>query len=621
MTKSKQKFGAGILFVTANNQALFLKRGDKGDHAGEWCIPGGHRDYQETMPETARREATEEVGPHPEGELVLWTRRQDKDSDMDFTTFVQRVEEPFTVRLSDEHVDWCWADIRRPPEPLHPACQIALDKFFLDELGVARAIAAGELTSPQRYMNVWLFDIRITGTGGAYRDAHKEHVWRNPKDYLNDEFLARCNGLFVVRDHPDSSVLNSEEFKKRIIGTVFLPYVKDDEVWGIAKIIDDKAVEEMRSKQLSTSPGVAGVGDNREELEDGTHVLLEEDPTLLDHIAVCDLGVWDREGPPSGVATSTAGENPMSDKTAEETAAQTRTDSETAKKEEPDKLLCALDAAMSKLDAMGKRMDAYDEEKAKAEKDRQAKKDRKKARKDRRDALRARRDSGEISEEESKELEGLEKKGGETMADKKSKKDKKDSAAEHAEKAKELNAAEREEEEKAAVEADRKDSQLVKELAARLDRAERTIAGPNAEDEAAMVDAQYRCDSVSQLFNERAPRPLAAEAPLAYRKRLLKPFLKHSKAWKDVNLAVLDSVTLANVEEQVYADARAAARSPKDIGPGQLREIVRTDENTGHRIREFVGDADACWGQFKSQVRKAERGLRSFNVTPSNARH
>lgn len=614
MTKSHQKFGAGILFVTANHQALFLKRGDGGDHAGEWCIPGGHRDYDETMPETARREATEEVGPHPEGELTLWTRRRDKDTGMDFTTFVQRVEEPFTVRLSDEHVDWCWADVRRPPEPLHPACRVALDKFFMDELGIARSIAAGDLTSPQRYMNVWLFDIRITGTGGAYRNALREHVWRDPKDYLKDEFLARCNGLFVVRDHPESSILTPEEVKKRFIGTVFLPYVKGDEVWGIAKIIDDKAVEEMRSKQLSTSPGVAGVGDNREDLEDGTHVLLEEYPDLLDHVAVCDLGVWDKDGPPTGVATSTTGALPMTEKTAEEIAAQARADSElAAKKEEPDKLLACLDAAMEKLEALAKRQDAYDADKAKEEKDRQAKKDAKKAKKDRRDALRARRDSGEITPEEAKELEGLEKKGGK-MAD--AKKDEEAMKAEADAKAKkdaEEAAAKAKEEE-----ASRADSQALQD---RLSTLEKTVAGPSREDEEAMVEAQSRCDRVAQLHGDNAPRPMQGESPLNYRKRLVKPFLKHSDAWKDANVAVMDAQTFSVCEAQVFEAAKAAARSPKDLGPMELRQVVRTDEHTGHRIREFFGDTEACWGMFRSPVRKAEHGLRSFITTPSNVRH
>jgi 8-oxo-dGTP pyrophosphatase MutT (NUDIX family) len=40
---------AGILFVTPDRQALFLKRGPGGDHPGEWCFPGGEAEPDETQ--------------------------------------------------------------------------------------------------------------------------------------------------------------------------------------------------------------------------------------------------------------------------------------------------------------------------------------------------------------------------------------------------------------------------------------------------------------------------------------------------------------------------------------------------------------------------------------------
>lgn len=81
----------------------------------------------------------------------------------------------------------------------------------LDELGIAKAIQTGELTSPQRYGNLLLIAIRITGTGVAYRQSLEEFVWRDPSLYLNPEFLERCNGLSVILEHPEESVLNTEE--------------------------------------------------------------------------------------------------------------------------------------------------------------------------------------------------------------------------------------------------------------------------------------------------------------------------------------------------------------------------------------------------------------------------
>ena len=197
----------------------------------------------------------------------------------------------------------------------------------MDELGVARAMSVGELTSPQQYANVTLFAIRITGTGAAYRHEAKddkgkvvreaEYVWRDPSIYMNDEFLARCNGLPVIFEHPKKATLNSDEFAKRIVGTVFLPYLRADlqEVWAIAKVYDDEAVAIMQDDQMSTSPAVVlrDADCTKLKTEDGKVLLIEGNPKLLDHIAVCSLGVWDRGGDPRGVESTLAQDTILED--------------------------------------------------------------------------------------------------------------------------------------------------------------------------------------------------------------------------------------------------------------------------------------------------------------------
>ena len=210
------------------------------------------------------------------------------------------------VKLDGEHVGWCWAPLNNPPQPLHPGCQIAIDRLTMNETGVAQAIADGRLTSPQHYDNMWLFAIRITGTGVAYRHKHKEFVWRDPALYMTPEFLARCNGKPVIMEHPKKGFLNSKEFADRIIGTTVLPYLKEveQEVWGIIAIYDDEAATMMRDEQLSTSPCVVfrdPTVNNTVELEDGSKLLIEGLPSLYDHIAVVRAGVWDKGGDPVGV--------------------------------------------------------------------------------------------------------------------------------------------------------------------------------------------------------------------------------------------------------------------------------------------------------------------------------
>jgi hypothetical protein len=176
----------------------------------------------------------------------------------------------------------------------------------MDELAVARAIRDGELPSPQRYANLLLVALRVTGVGAAYRRGADEFVWRDPSLYLTDEFLARCNGLPVIIEHPDGNILDSDAFRDRIIGSVMLPFIRGEEVWAVARIYDAAAAHMLETERLSTSPAVVlgGVDDKTVELSNGKHLLIEGAPVLLDHLAICALGTFDKGGPPSGVANS-----------------------------------------------------------------------------------------------------------------------------------------------------------------------------------------------------------------------------------------------------------------------------------------------------------------------------
>ena len=303
---------AGILFVTPDDRVLLMHRvahketdeGDAPDTPNTWAFPGGGLEGEETPEQAARREVQEETGLVYDGPLTYWTRRI--QGDVDFTTFVARVDE-FVPQLNDEHDAWQWVNrsFALGASGLHPGVPVALRRFTLDELGIAREIMAGELTSPQRYgENLMLIALRITGTGGAFRPAHDEYVWRDPSLYMNQEFLDRCNGLPVLLEHPKDTLLDSEQFREKIVGTIFVPYLKhaEQEVWGIAKILDRTAAQLLEHEEMSTSPAVLCFGDKLP-VKDGKQILIEQTPHLLDHLAVLlgHAGVWDRGGPLSGV--------------------------------------------------------------------------------------------------------------------------------------------------------------------------------------------------------------------------------------------------------------------------------------------------------------------------------
>lgn len=576
---------AGVLFLGPGRSALFLRRGNGSDHPGEWCFPGGQAEGDETAEEAAVRETMEEAAREVDPALLRYHTRgiaraeqpaveegaepPAPSEDVDFTTFVTVVDEQFTPVLCDEHTGYAWASLDAPPEPLHPGCRLALDRLGMDELGVARAMAAGLLTSPQRYENITLWDMRVTGTGLAYRTAGGgEHVWRAPEIYMNEEFLARCNGLAVIWKHPKKAKLDSKEFADRVVGTVLLPYlrVEDEEVWAIAKVYDDEANEAIPRDGLSTSPAVVFRDQSvntKMSMEDGTPLLIEGKPSLLDHLAICEQGVWDKGGEPRGITIndSNGGSIVADDKTEDKADAV----ADAAKQDAAEGSM--MDAVMAKLDSICGRMDAMEED---------------------RKADAARRDSSNKDEGEKKDAD----EGG------KGKDEPKEVAADRKDNAEDLKESKEDskkdgEDKDAKDDAARVDSVPRSEydaLAAQVRDLVRTRPKQRSDaDYHAMADTQARGDTVFQAFGDSAPRPLDGEDNAAYRRRLAHGLKARSPRYKDVDVYALnDPATFDIIESGIYADAMTAASQPTDLREGELRERVSTDV-TGRRISTFVG--------------------------------
>jgi 8-oxo-dGTP pyrophosphatase MutT (NUDIX family) len=591
---------AGIIFVTRNKWALFLKRSEYGDFAGFYDLPGGKRESGESLPEAAIRETTEEIGFRPSGELFELSRRvntKEGDGDnptkiIDYTTYIQEIDEEFTPpKLDFEHTSFKWAPLTDPPSPLHPGLEITLQKYFADELGIAKLMQTGELTSPQGYLNLTLFDIRITGTGLSYRSGIKEHVWRDKSLYLNEEFLQRCNGLPVIFEHPGTSTLTTKEYVDRNVGSVFIPYIKNDEVWAIVKIWDEHAAKLMEENQLSTSPCVVLTGEDKKiNLKNGSKLLIEGKPRLLDHIAICFVGVWDKGEAPRGVISSTVGDLVMADDdkaAALEAARKTDADEKEKEKEKVDMATFSAkaDALMSAIADNSKlrsdiarlasRFDAL--EKADAEAKAKA------------DAAKARSD---MDKEEREKAD----------AEAKAKADAKEKADAEA-KAK----ADAEAEEKKRADALEEVRRSVVDFEKRLPK-QMTDA-----DYSAIADAQVRADRIYSMHGKRAPRSMEGETLISYRRRMANDLKEHSLAWKDIDLKVIADdekhIAFSNVEKIIYADAEHAGLHPATSDEDFLREIVKEDV-TGRKITEFVGRPMAWMNQFASNKRKLS-GIRN----------
>lgn len=324
---------SGILFQSKRGRILFLRRGNGGDYAGYWCFPGGKQEDGETLADCAIRETLEETGHEVEVLGAPFTRSvsqraplplnpQDPEGtgaetpdEVDFTTYRVIGSDEFTPDLSDgEHTAYSWATADGPPEPLHPGAAIAIARLGANELVVARMVADGRLVSPTKFENVTLYAMRVSGTGVSYRKGIDEFVWRDPKVWITQEMADRCAGVPVVFEHPERNTLNSEEFADRVVGAVMFGYVKpigdaatvpNPELWCVARIYDDEIIKLLDEEKMSTSPAVVFREPGSTsiiKLEDGTPVLIEGVPNLLDHLAICEKGVWDKGGSSDGVA-------------------------------------------------------------------------------------------------------------------------------------------------------------------------------------------------------------------------------------------------------------------------------------------------------------------------------
>ena len=584
---------SGILFRAADGMVLLMRRGDGGDYPFHFSVPGGHLQQGENAESCARREAKEETGLDWQGSLTeLYDNGQ-------FVTYLASVDKQFTPTLCDESTGYVWCKPEHAPAPLHPGLEVAFRVACANtELDIAKLIAEGILSSPQIYANMTLLNIRITGTGLAYRSSIGEHVWRDASLYLNDDFVQRCNGLMVIMDHPDGSILNPEEFKNRAIGSVLFPYIKGDEVWGVAKIYDDKAMAEICEGDISTSPSVVfdeTAGNTTLTTESGEPLLIEGKAFLLDHIAIVtkkrgSRGVWDKGGSPQGVELNNPGVSEMSDKLE-------------AKADASGDTLAALVSAINKLSA---RIDGMEGENMPAKPmqyaaDKKRKDDDDDSRHD--DDDDARKDDDEEEAEKTPALKRMMKNASEMDDDAEMEGPEEPIMdAEGSDPKEELPAGE--------IKPDDDDAHCDD------DEEEEKMAAKQDSMFAKFADVQAKADSVLAAFGKSASRPLQGETVTAYRKRLLRGLQGYSDAYKKVNIrGIKDRALLSIAEKQIFADALAAAKSPVAYGD-QLVEHRSTDR-TGRTISTFTGSMGAWLDQFKvAPMRVTE--FRTANVRNSH---
>lgn len=162
----------------------------------------------------------------------------------------------------------------------------------------------GNLKSPQTYGESFYILLRITGTGITERlilntdgtpllkngEPQYYKINRMPEEFLSDKFLEACNGLPVLIQHPEDTkdrFLDGINYKDHTVGTIIKAFVKDNEVWGVARILDPMVLNLILNGLNSTSPAITSHNTIR---EDGN---TDEHFDYIDHLALVVEGYWD----------------------------------------------------------------------------------------------------------------------------------------------------------------------------------------------------------------------------------------------------------------------------------------------------------------------------------------
>jgi 8-oxo-dGTP pyrophosphatase MutT (NUDIX family) len=110
---------AGIFFYSKNSKRfLYLLRTDA-KNPGNWGIPGGKIENDETLLDGLQRECVEEIGYWPDSPKLVPIQKFVNNT-FTYHTFFSQIKEEFIPILNKEHCGYAWVGESQYPKPLHP---------------------------------------------------------------------------------------------------------------------------------------------------------------------------------------------------------------------------------------------------------------------------------------------------------------------------------------------------------------------------------------------------------------------------------------------------------------------------------------------------------------------
>lgn len=130
------------LFFIQGNKILLARRFDTGYRDGEYSVPAGHLDGNETVISAGIREAKEEIGVDLKAEDMAFSsvmHRTEDDERVDFFVQVHKWDGEIVNAEPDKCDDLRWVDVHELPDNIIPyvarAIENHLNGITFDEMG------------------------------------------------------------------------------------------------------------------------------------------------------------------------------------------------------------------------------------------------------------------------------------------------------------------------------------------------------------------------------------------------------------------------------------------------------------------------------------------------------
>ena len=140
--------------------------------------------------------------------------------------------------------------------------------------------------------------MRLSGLGIVEREKEGKVTLydRDKEDFTQDSFMKMYANLPICVLHPEhngNKVALGFDYKDSIIGNTIHSYVKNNEIWVIAKIYDKEALHAIKNNNFSTSPHF--VTQTTEKTLENGDIVLKETPIYINHLAIVASGFWDKK--------------------------------------------------------------------------------------------------------------------------------------------------------------------------------------------------------------------------------------------------------------------------------------------------------------------------------------